>query len=315
MICYIHIPFCDSKCFYCAFNSFANISHLKNQYFKSLLLQLKNDLNIFNVKKLKTLYIGGGTPSSIMAQEFEPIFATLFPFLEKNAEITIEANPNSADKKWLKEIKSFGVNRISFGVQSFNDKKLSFLGRAHNAKMAKEAIFNAKNIGFSNISVDIIYDTPFDTKDFLKKEFHHLKNLPINHLSLYSLTIEKNTPFFKQNIKQNILDPKTIVSFAKELGFMQYEVANFGKNYQSIHNLSYWKYDEYLGIGCGAVGRIKNKRYYPLQNIKNYISNPLQKKAEILSQDDIITEKLLLGLRSNVGVDINLIKTNINYQS
>jgi len=283
---------------------------------QALSIQLENDLKKYEVKNLKSLYIGGGTPSVVEAKEYPRLFKIIFPYLQKDAEVTIEANPNNATLEWLLNIKSLGVNRISFGVQSFDDTKLKYLGRKHNSTMAKKAIENAYKVGFKNISIDIMYDTIYDTKEFIKNEFNHIKTLPINHLSLYSLTIEKNTTFDKQQTKTLLINPQLIKTLAQENGFIQYEVANFGKQYESAHNKAYWEYDEYLGVGAGAVGRIANQRYYPLKDVKKYIQNPLFKTSEKLSQDDIKTEKILLGLRSSVGFDTNILnyheKTKLN---
>ncbi len=306
MLLYLHIPFCDSKCHYCSFNSYTNYRHMQNDYMKAIIKQLRYELKKYDVKKegIETLFIGGGTPSCIDANLYEPFFKTIAPFLEKDAEITIEANPNSATSKWLKAMKDLGVNRISFGVQSFNERKLKTLGRNHTPKMAQEAVKNANLCGFSNISIDLIYGTYIDNEKILQYDLDIAFNLPINHLSAYSLTIEKETKFYnKKSVKND--DEKLalwLVESIKDRGFQQYEISNFGK-YRSKHNLGYWQYKDYIAIGSGAVGFMKNSRFYPHKEIRRYIDDPLFRTVENLSEEDMILEKTFLGLRSVVGVD------------
>lgn len=308
MLLYIHIPFCDSKCHYCSFNSYTDILYLKEEYFKALHKQLLYEIKRFDLKKLSTIYIGGGTPSAVPAILYEEIFKTLSPFITKNTEITTEANPNSLTNEWLSIMKSFGINRVSLGVQSFDDKKLNFLGRTHTSLDAKKAIETIHN-KVSNISIDLIYDTILDNKKLLKNDLNTAFSFPLSHISSYSLTIEKGTNFFG---KSNLLkgDENLIFWFTdmiKNKGFTQYEISNFGK-IKSKHNLGYWKGKNYMGVGSGAVGFLKDKRYYPTKNVKNYISNPLDIRVENLTKQNLKDEKIFLGLRSKVGLDTNLIK-------
>jgi oxygen-independent coproporphyrinogen-3 oxidase len=267
---------------------------------KAIVTQLKNELQKFNPKDIKSIFIGGGTPSTVAPYMYEEFFEIIKPFLKKNAEITTEANPNSASKTWLKGMKNLGVNRISFGVQSFNETKLKKLGRNHSKIQAIDAIKNAHKIGIKNISCDLIYATSFDVENDIDIAF----SLPINHISSYALTLEKNTPFYKkEELTNNSVELAT--NFIKKVTskFPQYEISNFGE-YQSIHNLGYWSGDDYMGIGAGAVGFLKNERYYPNKNIEEYISNPLHAEIEKLSDNDLHIESLFLGLRSKIGIDL-----------
>jgi len=314
MLLYIHIPFCDSKCFYCAFNSYTSLHSLRDDYMDALIIQLEDGL-INNNKKVETIFIGGGTPSTIKASQYKRIMEIVKPYLIDNCEITIEANPNSASKEWLKEIREIGINRVSFGVQSFDDKKLKFLGRNHNKNQAIEAINNANNVGFKNINCDIIYDTQLDTKELLENDLKIIKTLPINHISAYSLTIEEGTKFFNKSSVQ--VENEELARFLFDefykLGFSQYEISNFALNIdaRSKHNLGYWQYKEYLGVGSGAVGCIDNKRLYSRKDVQKYIENPLKyDEIEELTLDDVIVEKVLLGFRSVVGVDKNILNNN-----
>ena len=305
MLLYIHIPFCDSKCSYCAFNSYVDKFHLKEQYMSALLEQLKHELKRFNAKEktIQTLFIGGGTPSTVAPELYEPIFALLKPYFADNAEMTSEANPNSASYAWLEGMYKLGINRISFGVQSFNEEKLKLLNRAHSPKQAIEAIQNASTIGFKNLSLDIIYATLGDTKELLLHDIDLAFSLPINHLSAYALTIEEGTPFEKkpQMSKERLSLTTWLFDEIQKRGLKQYEISNFG-TYQSRHNLGYWRYEDYIGAGSGAVGKLAMQRFYPTSDIESYIKNPLIIEVEQLHHDEKKLEQFFLGLRSCIGI-------------
>jgi len=309
LLLYLHIPFCDSKCFYCSFNSYTDLIHLKKEYMRAIHTQLLYDLERFKVKKesIETIFIGGGTPSTVEPKLYQEFFKTLQPYIKKEAEFTTEANPNSATKEWLKGMKELGVNRISFGVQSFDEQKLKYLGRNHSQKDAINAVKNAFDSGIKNISLDLIYDTHLDTKELLQKDLQTALLLPVNHLSAYSLTIEKATKFFNQKTTSKDDEDLSIwfINTIKK-SFPHYEISNFG-TYTSKHNLGYWQLKNYIGIGSGGVGFLNNKRFYPTTNVQNYIKDPLKHKVEKLTQKDIVTEKIFLGLRSIVGVDEKLL--------
>ena len=275
--------------------------------------QLKNDLENYVIKhnkKIETVFIGGGTPSTIKPSEYEEIFQLIKPHLEEFAEITTEANPNSASYEWLENMNKLGVNRVSFGVQSFDNDKLKFLGRAHNANSAIKAIQNARSIGFKGINCDIIYGVQNDTMESLKKDFDTAFSLPITHLSAYSLTIEEGTKFFDRS-SVKIDDEELsyeIFDYINKQGFHQYEISNFAKNKvsESKHNYGYWQHKEYLGVGAGAVGYVNKQRQYPLKGIEEYIENPLFYDFEDIDESDVKTEKILLGFRSLNGVEMSL---------
>ena len=310
MLLYIHIPFCDSKCNYCSFNSYVDKFHLKQTYMNALLEQLTYELKRFDAKanSIETLFIGGGTPSTISPQLYEPIFRLIAPYMQKGAEITSEANPNSATKEWLEGMFALGINRLSFGVQSFNETKLKLLNRAHSPAQAISAIENASKVGFEHISLDLIYAVLGDTRDLLHHDIQQAFSLPIDHLSAYALTIEENTPFAKkpQMSKEHLEQTKWLFEEITRRGFSQYEISNFGR-YKSRHNLGYWRYKDYIGAGAGAVGKKENERFYPQRGIEAYIENPTKVERERLSYDDMMFEKIFLGLRSEVGVDSALL--------
>lgn len=301
---YIHIPFCQSKCFYCSFTSLKTRGFEK-AYFKALLedLHAHFDTMCIEAKSIETLFIGGGTPSAIKAGFYEPLFTFLTPYLAQSAECNIEANPHSSNKEWLTTMKEFGINRISFGAQSFDEKKLSFLGRIHKVKDIFQSVEYAKSVGFSNINVDMIYDTKLDTKKMLDFELLNLAKLELSHISAYHLSIEQKSAFQKHpEFKKNApLLMKYFTQSIENLGFKQYEVSNFGQVCK--HNLAYWQGKEYIGCGLSAVSFYHKKRFYTHKSLKNYLKEPNFRQSEHLSDDDLLLEHLFLGLRSCVGID------------
>jgi len=306
MLLYLHIPYCDSKCYYCSFNSYVDQFDTRKNYMQALQRQLHFELERFSVKNgsIETLFIGGGTPSTVAPELYEPLFSLLRPYLQKNAEITTEANPNSASEAWLRGMKMLGVNRVSFGVQSFNRDKLKLLNRAHSPEQAREAILAAHHLGFEHLSLDLIYNYQGDTKTLLKSDIVQAFSLPIDHISAYELTIEDGTAFSKTpEVRQ---ENETLAFFVadeiQKRGFPQYEISNFG-TYRSLHNQGYWELKDYIGAGAGAVGFLGDTRYYPQTDIKRYIADPLRISEEKLDDNERLTEKLFLGLRSNIGIE------------
>ena len=313
MLLYIHIPFCDSKCSYCAFNSYVDKFHFKEQYMESLLVQLDFEFERFDVSQnsIETIFIGGGTPSTVPPELYKKLFEKLKPFLQKNIEVTSEANPNSATYEWLEGMYSLGVNRISFGVQSFDKTKLKLLNRAHNSEEAIDAIKNASTVGYKNLSLDLIYATLGDSKESLKKDISIALSLPINHISAYALTIEEGTAFeSKPQMSSETLElTHWLFDEISSSGFKQYEISNFG-TYQSTHNIGYWQYKDYIGLGAGAVGKLGDDRFYPTPVIEKYINNPLEIRVEKLESEDKRIEKIFLGFRSFVGVKESTLDSN-----
>lgn len=306
---YVHIPFCDSKCFYCSFNSYTNLHSIQDRYILSLIEQFKFEIERFQIDKFQTVYIGGGTPSTLSIKNLEKISLLISPYLQDGGEWTIEVNPNSSSQKWLESAFQLGVNRISLGVQSFNDRKLKFLGRNHSSKIAIESVENVYRVGFRNINLDLIYNTALDTRELLNRDIDILFSLPLTHVSMYSLTLEEGTPFQNRDDVQN-----ENLSLSRELidrvneKFPQYEISNFGN--PSQHNLGYWQGENYIGLGSGAVGFLRDRRFYPNKNVERYIEQPLKFKEERLSPEDIKLEKLFLGFRSIVGVSKDILSTS-----
>jgi oxygen-independent coproporphyrinogen-3 oxidase len=277
---------------------------------QALYKQLLFELQRFDVekKKIETLFIGGGTPSTVAPKLYQPIFELLMPYMQDDAEITSEANPNSATQEWLEGMYALGVNRISFGVQSFDAEKLKTLNRAHTPQMAIDALKNAHKVGYKNLSLDLIYGVAGDTQELLQKDIAQAFSLPINHLSAYALTIEEHTPFEKtpQMAQEQLQHTQWLFETIQSHGFKQYEISNFG-TYYSKHNLGYWQYKNYIGAGAGAVGKYKTTRFYPHTSVEEYIKEPLHVSKEKLSEEDVRIEKIFLGFRSSVGVAIEIL--------
>jgi oxygen-independent coproporphyrinogen-3 oxidase len=240
-------------------------------------------------------------------------YYNILPYLKtkanKNAEITVEINP-SVKKEWIDEMINLGVNRFSMGVQSFDEKKLKFLGRNHTKQKAIDTIehLKRKEVKFT---IDLIYDTKIDSKELLTKDLSYIKDFELKHISAYSLIIENKTKFAKKyNYK---LNDDNMAFWLKDkledMGLISYEISNFAteKKYHSIHNIGYWSKKDYLGFGAGAIGNTQNKRYYNKKDIKQYIENQEINNIEIISEQDSKWESIFLGLRSIVGVDTALI--------
>jgi oxygen-independent coproporphyrinogen-3 oxidase len=285
---------------------------------KALQRQLQFELERFGAKSqsIETLFIGGGTPSTITPELYAPIFELLKPYLQQNAEITTEANPNSATKEWLKEMQELGINRVSFGVQSFDQNKLKALNRAHSPQQSKDAILTAKSLGFNHLSLDLIYNYRGDSKVLLLNDIKEAFKLPIDHISAYELTIEDGTKFSSTpEVRQ---DDENLAFFVaeeiKKHGFTHYEISNFGK-YQSTHNKGYWELKNYIGAGAGAVGFLKDTRYYPQTTIETYINDPLNITEEHLTSDELLTEKIFLGLRSCIGIEKSILSDKMIKQA
>ncbi len=314
MLAYIHIPYCDSKCHYCSFNSYVDKFDTRRGYMQALHRQLSFELERFRVEEqqIETLFIGGGTPSTVAPELYAPIFELLSPYMRKDAEVTTEANPNSATESWLGGMQALGVNRVSFGVQSFDAGKLDALNRAHTPRQAKNAVLTAKRLGFEHLSLDLIYNYRGDTKALLAKDIAQAFELPVDHISAYELTIEDGTRFSATpEARQENEDLAFFVAEEIEKrGFTQYEISNFG-TYQSRHNKGYWELDNYIGAGAGAVGFMNDRRYYPQTGIEAYITDPFKVTEEHLTADELLTEKMFLGLRSNIGIARSLLSESM----
>lgn len=279
---YIHVPFCLRKCLYCDFYSVNIEKELIEQYTSRICQEIKLWSEITNVKA-DTLYLGGGTPSLLGLSNIDLIISTAKKYFDLyDSEITIELNPTLNSAFSFKDLLKSGVNRISFGVQSFCDDELKNLGRAHDSKRAQRSIMLAQNAGCENISIDLMIATPGQTLSSLKKSLSIFSKLDVQHISAYILKIEKNTKFFDLRDSLNLPNENLIkkmylqtCSFLVEKNFFQYEISNFARTgYKSNHNLKYWRCKEYLGLGPSAHSFINGRRFHFEQDIKKFLQNP-----------------------------------------
>lgn len=306
---YIHIPFCSNICSYCDFCKFIYNKKWVTQY----LNELEKEINEkYQNEVVSTIYIGGGTPSILSIDELKKLFS-IIEKIKKNRdfEFTFECNVESLDYEKLKILFDNEVNRLSIGVQTFNEKYLKFLNRNHNKEEIISKIEMSKKIGFENINIDLIYGLKNQNIEDLKQDLNDYLKLDINHISTYSLIIEPHTKLYIDN-EQNIdedLDFKMyelICNTLKENGFNHYEISNFAKtNYESKHNLVYWNNLEYYGFGVGASGYINGKRYDNTRNLQKYLKGEYLDNINKLSLNEKIENEFILGFRKINGININ----------
>ncbi|MCQ2739998.1 MAG: radical SAM family heme chaperone HemW [bacterium] len=303
---YIHIPFCKSKCKYCSFVSYnIDVNSVQNDYFSAL----KEEITFYYKKEpLKTIYIGGGTPSLLSYEVIEKII-NLFNY-STNPEITLELNPDDANKKYLSDLKSIGINRLSIGAQTFDDKILEYIGRRHNSKAIYNTVNYAQEAGFENISLDLIYGLPYQTLDALKNDLKKIESLAIQHISTYGLKIEDNSYFGKykpNNLPDNDNQADMYIylnNYLLSKNYTRYEISNFAiKGFESKHNLNYWNNEEYYGFGVSAHGYNDKIRYSNHLNIPQYLKNPLTRDFihEVTPQEQL-EEEIFLGFRKADGI-------------
>ena len=313
---YVHIPFCTQICYYCDFSKV----FIKNQPVDDYLQALIREFESYDIEQLRTLYIGGGTPTSITAQQLDYLLTDLTKHLDLSVleEFTIEANPGDLTDDKIEVLKKSAVNRVSLGVQTFNDKQLKRIGRSHNESQIYSTIDHLKTAGFDNISIDLIYALPGQTMEDVKENVAKAIALDIPHLSLYSLILEHHTVFMnkmrrgKLNLPQEDLEAEMFEYIIAELeanGFEHYEISNFTKpDFESRHNLMYWDNAEYYGVGAGASGYLNGVRYRNRGPIQHYLKAVSEGNArlseEVLTKDEMMEEELFLGLRKKSGVSI-----------
>lgn len=307
---YLHIPFCKKKCNYCSFCSFELLKY-KDEYVDSLVKEIKH---FYKKEKLDTIYFGGGTPSLLEINDIKRILDN-FNYDQKT-EITLEINPDIEFEK-LKEFKNLGINRISIGVQSFDDKILKKIGRSHNSAQAIKTIENVKKL-YKNFSIDLMYGLPSQTLKNWIETLDIAISFNIPHISLYGLKIEQGSKFYKNLPKIPTLDMQAkMQKKAFEIldkNYKHYEFSNFAisDKYCSRHNINYWKCQNYYGFGLSASGYINNSRYTNTFNFKEYLNNPITKDFETLTKQNQIEEEIFLGLRLLEGIDFNLINKKYN---
>ena len=311
---YVHIPFCTQICYYCDFSKV----FIKNQPVDSYLEHLIEEYHSYDIKKLRTLYIGGGTPTALLARQLAFLLEKLTDKLDLSylEELTIEANPGDLDQEKIAVLKDSPVNRVSLGVQTFNDRMLKQIGRSHSEKDIYENIANLKKAGFDNISIDLIYALPKQTMEDVKINVAKAIALDIPHMSLYSLILENHTVFMNRMRRGKLPLPKEdleaemfeyIIAELEKAGFEHYEISNFSKpGFESRHNLMYWDNAEYYGIGAGASGYVNGVRYKNHGPIRHYLqaveAGNARVQEEMLTLNEKMEEEMFLGLRKKSGV-------------
>ncbi len=319
---YIHIPFCQYKCHYCDFNSYKVDGQPVLEYLKALDKEMELTVSLHPPSNIKTIFVGGGTPSILAPKELEILFKSIkkhFPVWNKHDfEFTVEANPGSVELDKLQVMKEYGVNRISMGVEAFQDELLQYIGRIHTVRDAYDSIENAYKIGITNINIDLMFGLPKQTLEMMKESLKKAIALDLPHYSIYSLKVEENTLFdsLYQKGKLPLPDEESelqmfllTIEELKKNGYKHYEISNFAKSgYESKHNMNYWKNGYYYGIGAGAHGYINDIRNENIKGINPYIKMLLESQSLPRFDEYQVTAKdkmenmMILGLRLLDGV-------------
>ena len=320
---YVHIPFCKQKCMYCDFPAYQNLQ----DYYETYVYALVQEMDLWvsehpesKSKPIDTIYFGGGTPTELSIQQLQMIvdkIKSTFTITD-DCHMTIESNPGEVDLQYLTKLVKLGFNRISFGVQTFDDKALTMLNRSHNGEKAKQAVYDAKEAGFTDINIDLIYGLPRQTLEDIQRNLTILKELPINHISTYGLQVEVGTYLYhlvqknlisipSESIDESMYD--TMMEGLKNLGFERYEISNFAKDSSySRHNLKYWHYVDYLGFGVGAhsfydgIRRSNNRNVMPyIQAVDRYTMPTID--TETITKERAQEDFCFLALRTKWGLD------------
>jgi oxygen-independent coproporphyrinogen-3 oxidase len=325
---YLHIPFCKQACYYCDFH-FSTHLQAKTQLVNAICQEIALQKDYLPTNILQTIYFGGGTPSLLNEQELNQIFATIYQYfsVEKNAEITLEANPDDLNEENLKIFKTLGINRLSIGIQSFNENHLKYLHRAHTSAHAQTCVKLAQDLDFQNLTIDLIYAIPAQNHQIWENDLQTALALQVPHISAYCLTIEAKTVFgnWLKNQKIKAIDEEfaaqqfeILVNTLKINDFEQYEISNFAyKQHYSRHNSNYWKKGRYLGIGPSAHSYNGFSRQFNVANNAKYLQSidnqVVPAEIEILSPIDQVNEYLMTGLRTKWGVDLQKIQVEYGF--
>jgi oxygen-independent coproporphyrinogen-3 oxidase len=317
---YVHIPFCKSKCPYCDFVSFVGKNDLADGYFEALRKELKWYSN--DDFTVETIFFGGGTPNSVDPLLIKKIIdaAKNYFYVLPDAEISIEVNPECASENLFEQYLSFGINRISIGVQSLNDRLLKNLGRIHDSEQSKNAVLMAGKSGFKNINLDLIYGISGQTLADWENDLRFAAELEPGHISVYPLTISEDCTWGRSGLKKEVSEDEAAEMFEyacrylPSIGLKQYEISNFSKaGFECKHNLIYWKSEEYIGIGAGAHSHTGGGRYENVSSISGYVKNIKENGNAIvnqvrLSKKDIQSEMVFMNLRLNKGLNLEEFK-------
>ncbi|MFB4164867.1 radical SAM family heme chaperone HemW [Alteribacillus sp. JSM 102045] len=318
---YVHIPFCKQICYYCDFNKFYLDNQPVDSYIEALESEIKDAFLInHNRESIKTVYIGGGTPTALNGKQLEKVILAVkkyAPLLSDELEFTVEVNPGEADLEKLKIMRKHGVNRLSIGVQSFDNNLLKKIGRSHSAEEVWKTVKDAQKAGFENISIDLMFGLPGQTSEIWQNTITNALKLNIPHISAYSLKIEEKTMFYNwyrqgklrtlpEDIEAEMYEE--MVSRLNRAGYEAYEISNFAKSgFESMHNQVYWENKEYFGFGAGAHGYLNGVRYSNIAPLTHYIRALQEKKTAVkyshrVSKQEMMEEEMFMGLRMKKGV-------------
>ena len=300
---YIHIPFCEHICIYCDFTKL----FYNQKYEKPYLDSLENEIKSKVTNKVRTLYFGGGTPTALSDEGFERILRFASQYLEAEYEFTVETNVENLTESKLDIMKKYGVNRLSIGVQSTCNALLKKIGRHHTFEEAQKIVFLAKSKGFSNINIDLIYGFKNESLNDLKQDLEEFIKLDIDHISIYSLIVEKGSILYNQKYsEQEETESRKfyefIISFLRQNGYERYEISNFARNHKySSHNLTYWHNEEYYGCGLGASGYVDGVRYENTKSLPEYLKGNYISSSEKVGEQELEEYFLLTNLRLEQG--------------
>lgn len=318
---YIHIPFCTAKCSYCSFNSYSGLEGLRERYVEAVCDEMALVASCGYTGPLKTVFFGGGTPSVLSRHLLRKVLGAISSYfsLDSDGEVSMEINPGTVDPAKLDCLLEAGMNRISFGVQSFDDKELGRIGRIHSAEEAVAAITMAERAGFDNISLDLMYGLPSQTHISWQASLATAISLGVKHLSLYQLTVEEQTPLYQMVATERVQLPgedelaqmdEITARLTGLAGLAQYEISNYAqKGYECRHNIGYWENDEYLGLGAGAVSYHQGSRKRNVADPAHYCSL-LEARKSIVIEEEVLDsaasfrETVIMGLRMNRGVSM-----------
>lgn len=308
---YIHIPFCAHICKYCDFTKLFYFKKFEKPYLEAL----KKEILSYKINKVKTLYFGGGTPTVLSDEGFEDIISFASKYLDSDYEFTVEANVENLTLNKLRIMKKYGVNRLSIGVESTSNKILKEIGRHHSWEDAQKAVELAKKEGFDNINIDLIYGFKGETITQLKKDLENFIKLDIDHISIYSLIVEKGSILYEQGAKPQLEEDsrdfyEVILKNLRKYGYERYEVSNFARNKKySKHNLTYWRNEQYYGCGLGASGYVGDLRYTNTRSMPEYLKGNIVSIEEKVTDQLFLTYYLITNFRLEQGFDRNEFKT------
>jgi len=316
---YIHIPFCTNKCHYCDFNSYVLTGQPVNEYLEALEREMEQTVRLVPPQTIETIFVGGGTPTVLLPEQMERFLRmvrTYFPADDRLLEFSMEANPGTTDEEKLHVMKAGGVNRISFGVQSFDNGLLAEIGRIHNTEDVYRSLENARKAGFSNLSIDLMFGLPNQTLKMMEATLDEALALNLPHYSIYSLKVEEHTLFHTLYQQNRLPLPDEdeelnmfllIMERLKQAGYTQYEISNFAKpGFESRHNCMYWRNQSYYGLGAGAHGYVFGQRHVNIKGIQPYIDasrKGLPRMEQFaVSRREAMEDFMMVGLRMLKGV-------------